>query len=468
MALPASLTTAIQNYNAAMEGVRSAFPSNWGMGSKGSNRDLMTLNPSFTPKEGDFAGRTGMFQGPGTYEDYAFASYAQPAIDAYNAANQAYLDYSRQIESSNPWITDGSQLWKMPEVQEAFGAVNSIYQDLSNFQGSKTPYVSRTKTQQPGYSSPWSNSGNGKGPLGQILAAGIPLALNYFMPGIGGSLGTALGIGQAAGSALLGAGLGAATAKATGGKALTGALTGGIGGYLGGGGFSDITKGLGLDGLLSGTSLGGGGFGGLGGMLGDFGTQITGFFDDPVGGITSLLEDQLNTKNLLKSGIKLGLGSLLQDDNEGGYNAVQNAANTAAGYYQPFLQSGTAANKSIADLYGLNGPDAQKAAFAGFQTSPGFQFAKEQGIKGLDASAAKRGMLLSGNQLQAVQDFGSGLASREFNRYIDDLMRTSAAGQAAAQGVGQNQVDAATAYAALKANKANNRNSLYASLLDFL
>lgn len=176
----------------------------------------------------------------------------------------------------------------------------------------------------------------------------------------------------------------------------------------------------------------------------------------------------MDTKNLLSKGLKFGLGSALQKDNSGGYGAVQNAANTAAGYYQPFLQSGTAANARLADLYGLNGPDAQKAAFGGFQTSPGFEFAKNQGIRALDSSAAKRGMLLSGNQQQAVQEFGTGLASQEFNRYIDDLVGQATRGQAAAQGVGQNQVDAATAYALMKAEKANNRNALYASLLDFL
>lgn len=45
---------------------------------------------------------------------------------------------------------------------------------------------------------------------------------------------------------------------------------------------------------------------------------------------------------------------------------------------------------------------------------PGYQFRMDQGNKALDASAAARGMLLSGAQQQAVTDYSQGMASQEY------------------------------------------------------
>lgn len=56
-----------------------------------------------------------------------------------------------------------------------------------------------------------------------------------------------------------------------------------------------------------------------------------------------------------------------------------------------------------------------------FQTDPGYQFRLREGLKALDRSAAGKGMLLSGGQVQAAERYGSGLASQEygnaFNRF---------------------------------------------------
>ena len=58
---------------------------------------------------------------------------------------------------------------------------------------------------------------------------------------------------------------------------------------------------------------------------------------------------------------------------------------------------------------------------AQFQADPGYGFRFEQGQKALERSAAARGGLISGNTGGALQQFGQGLASQEyqnaFNRY---------------------------------------------------
>jgi len=104
---------------------------------------------------------------------------------------------------------------------------------------------------------------------GKVLAAVVPIALTFFVPGIGGMIGSALtgGLLEAGGlaaGALGGAAMGAASSAVGGGDPLTGALTGGIGGGLGnllGGGInSALNLGLsqGMANVLGGTVAGAG------------------------------------------------------------------------------------------------------------------------------------------------------------------------------------------------------------------
>lgn len=59
-----------------------------------------------------------------------------------------------------------------------------------------------------------------------------------------------------------------------------------------------------------------------------------------------------------------------------------------------------------------------------FEADPGYAFRLKQGNDALNATAAARGGLISGNALKAGQDYGQGLASQEyqnsFNRYLSN------------------------------------------------
>lgn len=212
------------------------------------------------------------------------------------------------------------------------------------------------------------------------------------------------------------------------------------------------------------------------GLGGDFASGVAnsggGFLSDPLGyagnAITSGVEDVASPRNLISGIGKTGIAYLLQDNNKGGYGAVQGAANANAANYQPFLDTGTAAAKQLNDLYGLNGADAANAAVQDFQTTPGYQFARDQGIQALDASAARKGMLMSGNQDRAVQTYGTGLADQLYQQYLNNLKQQQAVGVAGAQGVGEGNMGASTAYMLSKVNAADNRNALLRGIASFL
>lgn len=111
----------------------------------------------------------------------------------------------------------------------------------------------------------------------------------------------------------------------------------------------------------------------------------------------------------------------------------------ATGYLAPYRQVGQGAVYSLADLYGLptqanprGGQPLSDDAIAAFERSPDYQFARTEGIKARDASAAARGMLLSGGAQKELTEFASGLASTNFGNYFNRLLQLSQLGENAA------------------------------------
>ena len=111
-----------------------------------------------------------------------------------------------------------------------------------------------------------------------------------------------------------------------------------------------------------------------------------------------------------------------------GYDAAageyRNALGAAQGYMQPYSAAG------ISGLDSLN--KVNSGDYSGFNQSPDYQYALQQGLAGVEGSAAARGGLYSGNAMRALQATGSGLASQNLNNYRNALMGQIGIGQNAA------------------------------------
>lgn len=68
---------------------------------------------------------------------------------------------------------------------------------------------------------------------------------------------------------------------------------------------------------------------------------------------------------------------------------------------------------------------------SGFFTSPDYEFRRNEGMRGLERSAAARGGAFSGNALRALSEFNSNLASSEFGNYFNRLTTMAGLGSAA-------------------------------------
>ena len=95
---------------------------------------------------------------------------------------------------------------------------------------------------------------------------------------------------------------------------------------------------------------------------------------------------------------------------------------------QPYLGAG---QNALANLTALNSGD-----YSGFNQSPDYLWALQQGTQALDRSAAARGSLYSGGHQADLMQFGQGLASQQLGSYRNAQMSMAQLGQNSAVSAG--------------------------------
>jgi hypothetical protein len=97
--------------------------------------------------------------------------------------------------------------------------------------------------------------------------------------------------------------------------------------------------------------------------------------------------------------------------------------------FDPWITAGTGAENIIADLNGVNGPEAQSAAYERFKSDPSYRFQVDQANQALQRSAIGGNKnLFSGNFADASNRLNQGLASQSYGNYYNRLMGMSDTG----------------------------------------
>jgi hypothetical protein len=107
------------------------------------------------------------------------------------------------------------------------------------------------------------------------------------------------------------------------------------------------------------------------------------------------------------------------------------------GNLQPFQQAGQSAVGSQQDLLGLNGVEAQQAAFAAMENSPGQQFIRDRAQKNLIRNSSAIGGLGGGNVKSELIRQGAGFAQQDLQNQFSRLGQLAGQGQGAATSIGQ-------------------------------
>jgi hypothetical protein len=120
----------------------------------------------------------------------------------------------------------------------------------------------------------------------------------------------------------------------------------------------------------------------------------------------------------------------------------------------PWRDTGVKAVDRLASLYGVardgvkgaTNPDGSPAAYGGFETTPGYQFRRDEGLKAINRGASARGALASG---------------AEFNTFADRLASLAGVGQTATQATSAAGSNAANNISAAYTNAGNATASAY-------
>jgi hypothetical protein len=145
---------------------------------------------------------------------------------------------------------------------------------------------------------------------------------------------------------------------------------------------------------------------------------------------------------------------------------------------EPYRQAGLTGQNKLMDLLGLGenrdaadyGKYARDFSMADYQADPGYAFRLNEGMRQLSSTAARRGGLISGGTMKALQDYAQNSASQEygdaFNRYqtnranqLQSLGSLMSSGQAAAS----NQAGAAGQYGVNAGNATMAAGNAYAA-----
>lgn len=113
-----------------------------------------------------------------------------------------------------------------------------------------------------------------------------------------------------------------------------------------------------------------------------------------------------------------GLANAYKDE---GMGYIGQGTNKAGGYLQQISDQYAPFASMYSNAMGLNGATGSDAARAAFTESPGYQFNLDRGLQATDRAASRSGLLDSGNLFAALQDRGAGLASQEWNGWMDRL-----------------------------------------------
>jgi len=134
-------------------------------------------------------------------------------------------------------------------------------------------------------------------------------------------------------------------------------------------------------------------------------------------------------------------------------NALQSQIyNSNKDLIQPTVDRGNQAADELSGFLGLGGDPAKtQAAFNTYLNSTGYQFERGQGIDAASQSKAAEGLFNSGAALKALDDYGTGVAQKYGQQYVDNL------GGIATRGV--NGVNALTGAGTNYANAVSSNNN---------
>lgn len=129
----------------------------------------------------------------------------------------------------------------------------------------------------------------------------------------------------------------------------------------------------------------------------------------------------------------------------------------------PYRELGESGITQLKALLGISGSGTD--ATSALRSTPGYQFARDQGLQAATNSATAQGLSLSGNTLEALDRFGTGLADQTYQQQVGNLENVVGLGQAAAAGQSANIGNAASNIGSTLINQGNAQAGISANTI---
>lgn len=152
-----------------------------------------------------------------------------------------------------------------------------------------------------------------------------------------------------------------------------------------------------------------------------------------------------------------------REQNTANRNDITGYYDKSQGYLNPYLEGGRSAWDNYLGGLGLNPNMSQEEAFGKFQKSPGYQFALNEGLKGIERNMNTRGLAKSGAVLKAMTRYGQDYASQEFGKWQDRLAALAGMGANMANTSANNALNTGTNLAGVGQRMTDSIANLYAS-----
>lgn len=168
--------------------------------------------------------------------------------------------------------------------------------------------------------------------------------------------------------------------------------------------------------------------------------------------------------------------------NDNALNHLRESESRGLGYLKPYSEAGELGLGPLTGLLTGNQYDPKTGQTTAlnpeqrnslFQSSPGYQFQLSEGQRALQNSQAARGNLLSGGAVKEGLQYSQGLASQDYNNYINQLAGLTNIGQNAATGSANTAIGSGTQIANNMQNAGNiqaqgalNQGNIYGNLFN--
>lgn len=130
--------------------------------------------------------------------------------------------------------------------------------------------------------------------------------------------------------------------------------------------------------------------------------------------------------NSFNSGLIPAFGNMFSDNpSDSADEFLKQIPDELRQYLMPYINTGNQALPGLQEQYGqmMNNPGQLFSKLAsGYQTSPGYEFRKNQGLNAIQNAEAAGGMTGSPEHQQQAGELAGNLASQDFNGYMKNIL----------------------------------------------